>query len=387
MPQVRLFAAARDAAGTGRDVLAGATVGEVLDAAVARYGVAFGDVLATARVWVNGEPATLDQPVADADEVAVLPPVSGGAVGPGASPTKAGRRSSSPPSAPSAASAAPPTGTAGAGVQRPSSRSMAADPGMMVDRLFAPADTAGHKAVLGLAWVALQAVALVLGPFAVAVLFGLVGAVAGLHAARAWRRVRVWSSRAVAGLAPLLVPLAAAHSAGAAGVAVLIAVVASLIVAATSGNSRRSLLGSAGTTVRCWLAPAMAAASVVLVADVEVVAAATLLVLIAGYDVGAYLWGSAADGPLVGRITGIITVGVLAFALGVVQLVLELPPFQSMGAVLVFGGLVATLAPLGQLVASAILPAAAADAPALRRLDALLLAGPAWAFALWGYVA
>jgi len=30
------------------------------------------------RVWVNGEPVEADSPVGDADELAVLPPVSGG---------------------------------------------------------------------------------------------------------------------------------------------------------------------------------------------------------------------------------------------------------------------------------------------------------------------
>jgi molybdopterin converting factor small subunit len=35
-------------------------------------------VLATSRVWVNGEPAERATPVGDGDEVAVLPPVSGG---------------------------------------------------------------------------------------------------------------------------------------------------------------------------------------------------------------------------------------------------------------------------------------------------------------------
>lgn len=78
MATLRLFAAAREAAGTGRDDLDGATVGDVLDAAVARYGTAFADVLSTCRVWVNGEPAGRDDPVRPADEVAVLPPVSGG---------------------------------------------------------------------------------------------------------------------------------------------------------------------------------------------------------------------------------------------------------------------------------------------------------------------
>ena len=78
MATLRLFAAAREAAGTGRDVLGGTTVAEVLDAAVARYGAAFAEVLRTSRVWCNGEPADPEDPVTDLDEVAVLPPVSGG---------------------------------------------------------------------------------------------------------------------------------------------------------------------------------------------------------------------------------------------------------------------------------------------------------------------
>lgn len=79
MPVLRLFAAAREAAGTGRDQMDGATVAEVLSAARARYGEAFSAVLGTSRVWVNGEPAGDDVALGEADEVAVLPPVSGGA--------------------------------------------------------------------------------------------------------------------------------------------------------------------------------------------------------------------------------------------------------------------------------------------------------------------
>ena len=78
MPTLRLFAAAREAAGRSVDEVPGATVAEVLAAARARYGVAFAEVLAASGVWVNGEPVDLDAPVADEDEVAVLPPVSGG---------------------------------------------------------------------------------------------------------------------------------------------------------------------------------------------------------------------------------------------------------------------------------------------------------------------
>ena len=78
MAKLRLFAAAREAAGTGRDVVDGATVAEVLEAAVARYGTGFAEVLNSSRVWCNGEPAAPGDLVSDLDEVAVLPPVSGG---------------------------------------------------------------------------------------------------------------------------------------------------------------------------------------------------------------------------------------------------------------------------------------------------------------------
>jgi len=78
MAVLRLFAAAREAAGTGRADLGGVTVSEVLAEARARFGDDFARVLATSRVWVNGEPAQDDRRLSASDEVAVLPPVSGG---------------------------------------------------------------------------------------------------------------------------------------------------------------------------------------------------------------------------------------------------------------------------------------------------------------------
>lgn len=78
MAVIRLFAAARDAAGTGRDELPGDTVGQVLGVARDRYGATFAAVLGSCRIWVNGEPAEPEDPIGSADELAVLPPVSGG---------------------------------------------------------------------------------------------------------------------------------------------------------------------------------------------------------------------------------------------------------------------------------------------------------------------
>jgi len=78
MAKLRLFASAREAADTGHGEFSGATVGDVLDAAIGAYGPSFEGVLVTCKIWCNGEPAERSDPVSDSDEVAVLPPVSGG---------------------------------------------------------------------------------------------------------------------------------------------------------------------------------------------------------------------------------------------------------------------------------------------------------------------
>jgi molybdopterin synthase sulfur carrier subunit len=75
---LRLFAAARQAAGTGRAEVSGATVGDVLVWARAEFGPDFAAVLDASRVWCNGVPCEPGTLLADGDEVAVLPPVSGG---------------------------------------------------------------------------------------------------------------------------------------------------------------------------------------------------------------------------------------------------------------------------------------------------------------------
>lgn len=79
-----LFASAREAAGLSRDefeLTPGAPLERLLADAVERYGASFATVLATARVWVNGDEPGADgsTPLDEDDEIAVLPPVSGGA--------------------------------------------------------------------------------------------------------------------------------------------------------------------------------------------------------------------------------------------------------------------------------------------------------------------
>lgn len=78
MARLRLFANLREIAGASRVDIPGETVAEVVDAAVEKFGPEFERGLATARVWLNGEEATMDAEVAEGDEVVLLPPVSGG---------------------------------------------------------------------------------------------------------------------------------------------------------------------------------------------------------------------------------------------------------------------------------------------------------------------
>jgi MoaD family protein len=81
--RLRMFASAREAAGRAHDefpLAEATTVGALLGVAAERYGPEFVAVLASARVWVNGDaPVSGDATMLrEGDEVAVLPPVSGG---------------------------------------------------------------------------------------------------------------------------------------------------------------------------------------------------------------------------------------------------------------------------------------------------------------------
>ena len=78
MAHLRLFGPAAEAAGTRHDTVDEPTVGAALQAATTRYGQAFAAIAAASQVWVNGEQASPSTPLGDGDELAVLPPVSGG---------------------------------------------------------------------------------------------------------------------------------------------------------------------------------------------------------------------------------------------------------------------------------------------------------------------
>lgn len=78
---LRLFATLREIAGTSRVEVEALDVASVLREAGRRFGPEFARAAETASVWVDGEPleGPADQPLRAGAEVALVPPVSGGA--------------------------------------------------------------------------------------------------------------------------------------------------------------------------------------------------------------------------------------------------------------------------------------------------------------------
>jgi hypothetical protein len=119
------------------------------------------------------------------------------------------------------------------------------------------------------------------------------------------------------------------------------------------------------------LAPAVAAASVVAARGQGLSEGLTLIAAVCLYDMASFLTGTSPQGGPAGVLVGMITVGVLAVFVSAVVV----PPFSGRNPWLLLG-LVAVLAPAGVVGAGRL--ASKARLPALRRLDSLILAGPAW---------
>ena len=76
--RVRLFAALRDIAGASQLEVDAPDVATLKEDLTAKFGEEFGHILAAGAVVVNGENARANRGLEPEDEVALLPPVSGG---------------------------------------------------------------------------------------------------------------------------------------------------------------------------------------------------------------------------------------------------------------------------------------------------------------------
>jgi hypothetical protein len=244
-------------------------------------------------------------------------------------------------------------------------------------RLAVVYDIDGPRVRFGVAWFVAALLATLLSTFTAAVAFAVAAGFAGRQIVRAWGSVS-WQADVAAGIAAVPVLAAAvAGVPGAVGTAVLGVAVA---VGAACAPDGARFPGGAGRVAAAGimtlaLVPALGAACVVLVRADSVIAAAVLVVVASAYELGDYIVGSGASNSIEGPLAGITTASLVALPLALVLV----EPFDTGGvALLVFA---AAACPFGQILASAALPGAGAPAPALRRIDTLLLLALIWAAA------
>jgi len=370
---LRLFASAREVAGLTTVEIPASTVAEVLEEACRRYGDRFSAVLAASKVWVNGEPAAPSMPVADTDVVAVLPPVSGGAA-------RSSRRAQAPRTPPaSRPHPTPPVVVRGnlalVPDLPPAPAQVDAEPEPQPER---PPLAVVHGSVrphgrLGLAWATVTLGVTVAGPAWLAGWLAVAAFIAGAQTCRVWRKkgerpVALVAAAMGAGL-PVAASFEARYMTGVVVAGVLVAFVTRLR-APTLAPSRDIAL-----TLTVGVAAGLAAAGPVLVRHTGISATLLLLALVCVYDAGAYLVGTGASSAWEGPAAGVAAL----IPLTILAEVILVPPFAG-AQPLFLGVLAAVLAPCGPVAASALLGDRNGHAPALRRLDSLLLLGPLWAW-------
>jgi hypothetical protein len=249
---------------------------------------------------------------------------------------------------------------------------------------------------MGALWFFLALAAVTAGRWWTAALAALVAAVAGYQVTREWilagvdeaeavdadaagspertdRAPRVRRTPAlVAALLAAGAPLAAGYGTGAAGLVLLGA-------AATAGLVRLAGGARAGSAVAIGaILPGIAAASIVLALQVDLWAALFLVLAVSFYDAGSFLMGSDAAKPWEGPVAGILGTLAVTFTMSTIKV----PPMDRAQWWVAGVCLVLTCVP-GQLVTGWFLPEPTSRVPAMRRLDAYVIAGPVYLGCLW----
>jgi hypothetical protein len=247
-------------------------------------------------------------------------------------------------------------------------------------------DLDGPRVRLGIAWFLLIMGALAIDRLVLDVqllpfVMAGVAAAAAMEIVDAWHGATVGSDRYVAGASAAAIGMSAVLGARLTGLVVLLVVVVALVVAGMRATRRSSILAGAGLTLQACLLPGITAAGVVLSMRYEIGAVLLLLFFVCAFDLGDFLVGSGADSVIEGPIAG----GAAILVVTAIAAVVKAPPFHGAG-VWAFGVLAVVACPAGQIVGGLLLPDATVRAPALRRLDSLLVIGPLWAWLVGLYV-
>lgn len=257
-------------------------------------------------------------------------------------------------------------------------RGRAAAPAAAASALFPPADLAGRKVVPALIWAAGLWATVVVGPLLLALWLAPVAAAAAAQAARSWKRsTHPHRPEPIAAFAAAaLVTLAAPF-----GIPALIgaAIVATVGAAAWATQSATRRAGDAASgadvllTLACAAVPAAAVVGPIELRAHGLVAALVVVSFSLVYDAAAWTMGAESRRRWVGPVCGMACI--LSVTVGVAAV---FPQFKGDSA-WVLGVVAAALAPLGPVAAGFLLGDRRVRAPALRRLDSLVVLGPLWA--------
>jgi hypothetical protein len=230
---------------------------------------------------------------------------------------------------------------------------------------------------LGVVWAAATVAAVYGGPIWLAIWLAPVAALAAASTLHSWGGGR---SRQRAALVAAVVS-AAVILAGVAGLwaAAAVALVGAGVVAAPALLSRR-LTRSDKYGPGAWrrmaivIGPAAGCAGAVVARTYGLDQALVLVGMVCIYDSAAYLIGTGANNAWEGPVAGVASVGALTLLVAAVFFT----PFRG-NSPWILGALAAVLAPLGPAVARRFTSDPTVRVPPLRRLDSLVLLGPAWA--------
>ena len=258
--------------------------------------------------------------------------------------------------------------------------------------LLVTPETRGPRIRLGVFWFFLVLAAATSGRVWTAAVWAVVSAAAGYQIVAAWQRDQAEHAvpedpqdarhrlssgglfRLVVAAGAALMPIAAAYSTGLAGAALivlpLLAILAHLVFGLQPSTAAPTVIGI--------VLPALAAISVVLAVRAGLWAGLFLVLAVSLYDAGSFLLGADASSRWEGPVAGMLGVLGVTFTIAT----FHPPPFSTASA-WIAGVAICLACPLGQWLGSSFLPAADSRAPALRRIDAYLLAAPVFLGCVW----
>lgn len=240
-------------------------------------------------------------------------------------------------------------------------------------------NTHGPRMRLGVLWAVGVALSLAfepMRPYGLATVYAVCAGIAAMQVVDAWQDVRGGADRWVAAFGASSLPVLATGGTGflGGGLILLVGVAVAAALLRPAEQRTMSAVNAAGHTVFAAGCCGGAAASLVLLANYEIGAVIILVIYLMVYDASDYIVGSGASNGVEGPVAGALFIAATTMMMAVI----EVPPFRGVD-IWNFAMLAAVACPAGQLLASAMLPRANANAPALRRLDSLLVVAPAWA--------